>query len=57
MMPSGPGKVVDIKKYLAQTHDNPKVAMKNGVNLCVLFSNAVKMYRVVSFIEEKRCIF
>ena len=31
MIPSGPGKVVDIKKYLAQTQDNPKVALKNGV--------------------------
>ena len=35
MIPSGPGKVVDIKKYLAQTQDNPKVALKNGVG----FSN------------------
>ena len=32
MIPSGPGKVVDIKKYLAQTQDNPKVALKNGVS-------------------------
>jgi hypothetical protein len=31
--PSGPGKVVDIKKYLAQTQDNPKIAHKNGVRM------------------------
>jgi hypothetical protein len=31
--PSGPGKVVDIKKYLAQTQDNPKIAHKNGVRI------------------------
>jgi hypothetical protein len=34
MAPSGPGKVVDIKKYLAQTQDNPKILHKNGVCLC-----------------------
>ena len=32
MAPTGPGKVVDIKKYLAQTQDNPKLH-KNGVSL------------------------
>ena len=31
MTPSGPGKVVDIKKYLAQTKDNPKIH-KNEVD-------------------------